>query len=399
MTLIPWLLAVVPLLGLPRAAGSVTVSDSSALYVRDNFRFQGATLSIENAPRIDLDVGFRALRLSLGYGPRIVGAGVGGADSPSLLVMHEGSASLRYERRRTQLAAGHALSIGELFLGKLPTAPAPDAIAPPDPTTSRATPLANAQSLRIRAHTTSAIGSYRWTRRAQSELAASYGLSGGADAASRALQPSMRTLAFSSALRFLQTPRALLVTSGGASRVATSNDYQHWIATVSQTLSYRATRVTSTSLTVGAAFRNTQDPEDDVERGLVPIAGGSLDRRLKLGRGLGSLQAGVSLSPFVNMLTGELQTALQGTSSAGLQRKRASAALTLDALQTLPVDASRATRVIGGGVRGSRRVAEWLDLFLGLRLQHQRIEDTALSLSLQWAVSAGCVIATPPRLF
>jgi hypothetical protein len=374
----------------------VTVSDTSALYLRDDFDFGRPSLGIENAPRLDLALGWSALQLSLGYGPRLVVAELVGGSSPSLLLLHEASASLRYQRTRTQVAVGHSLSIGEQYLGKLPQASAADPLAPPDPTVSRATPLANSQSLRIRTETTSGLASYLWTRRIASEATVAYGVGGGADGAARALQPRLRTLALASSLRFRWSARQDLGTAAGASRVRTSNGYEHWIATLSEAWSMRWTPLTSSNLSVGAAWRETQRPDKTKSSEPAPIASSSISHLFRMARGNGALQAGASLAPNVNVLTGELQLAVQGSASAGVQRKRSAAELTADALQTLPADATRATRVVGGGIRLTQQTAEWLLLFAGLRLQHQQIADTSLSLALQWAITAGCTLQSSP---
>lgn len=396
MTLFPWLLAVVPLLGLPRVAGSLTVSDTSALYVRSDFELEQATLGFENAPRVDLALELRRVRLELGYGPRVVAANIAGTGEPLLLLLHEAAATLRYGGKRGQLALGQSLVLGEQYLAKLPQTTAVDPIAPPDPTTSRATPLANTQSLRTRAHLTSALAAYSLTRRHQGEGAASYTVSGGADGEARALQPLLRTVFGALGLRFRLTRRDDLVTSASTYRTTTSNGFEHWVATASESWSSRLSTRTTSSLALGIGYRDTERPDGDRKRSPLPLGSASINHALRVMHSLGSLSAGVALSPNVNPLTGELQTTLQGSASSAVKKRDSTFELTIDALQSLPVDETRATRVVGGGVRATHQLARWFSLFAGVRLQHQEIADTALSLSLSWAVSGGCLLASPP---
>jgi hypothetical protein len=395
VTLFPWLLAVVPLLGLPRVAGTVTVSDSSALYVRGDFELQQVTLGFENAPRVDVGLELRRLRLELGYGPRFVAANIASPGEPFFLLLHEAAATLRYGGKRGQLALGQSLALGEQYLAKLPQTTAVDPIAPPDPTTSRVTPLANTQSLRTRAHFTSGIAAYSLTRRHQMEGSASYAVGGGADAAARALQPRLRTVAVGTGLRYRVTRRDDLVTTGTAYRSVTSNGFEHWVGTLGESWSSRLSARTTSSLALGIGYRDSQGP-DKRTRSPLPVGSASLSHALRIVHSRGSLAAGVALAPNVNALTGELQTVVQGSVSGGLQKRDLALELMLDALQSVPGDATRATRVIGGGVRATQQVARWVSLFAGVRLQHQEIADTALSLSLSWAVSGGCLLVVPP---
>lgn len=399
MTLFPWLLAVVPLLGLPRAAGTLTVSDGSAVYVRGDFELERVTLGVENAPRVDLAVDFRRLELALRYGPRFVGGDVAGPGDPAFLLLHEGTATLRYSGKRGDVALGQSLRIGEQYLGKLPQTTAVDPIAPADPTTSRATPLANADSLRIRAQTTSGLASYFLTRRHRLEGGASYTISGGANAAARALQPSLRTIEFSAGVRARLTRNDDLGSVGSAFRTRTSNDYQHWVATLQESWSTRISERTSSALMLGIGYRDSQAPGGKRTRAPLPVGSASVIHALRIAHSRGTLSAGAALSPFINLLTGEFQSSLQGSVSSSLQKRDTRLDLTVDALQTLPLDAPRATRVIGGGLRTTHQVARWISLFAGLRVQHQHIADTTLSLALQWAITGGCALESLPFRF
>src|SRR5690606_9738877 len=82
---------------------------------------------------------------------------------------------------------------------------------------------------------TSATLEYLWSRRWSSEFRASFGISGGADAAAQAMLPRQRITELEASLDHRLTPRDTLSTGLTVAQIWTSNGYDHWLATAMET--------------------------------------------------------------------------------------------------------------------------------------------------------------------
>jgi hypothetical protein len=390
-----WLLGVVPLLGLPKAVSTVSVSDSSSFFARGELRGAEAATGVDTTPQLDLSTSWRYLTLSGSYAPRLVVANVSGPEDAHLRVLHTGSLALSWRTERSQLELGQYFGVGEQYLGTLPQLVTRDPLAPLDPSTSRAPLLATVDSLRVRQTTTSVRGTHQWTERLTSGVDASYAVSGGADAQARALSPRFETALVGSTLGYALSEQAQLQGRLSTSHIDSSTRNVYWIsdAIASWTMSW-SERLAST-VGAGASWIQRSRGEHASSASAAPNLTASLVETIEH-RGLTlKLRSGGRLAPFVNTLTAELQTTLQGSLGANLRIAETELDLSLDGSRSLPLDASDHFRVLGVGSRATQGIRDWLGVYAQVRVLEQRVAQVAASLPAQWMVIAGVVVSAP----
>ena len=394
MIRIIWLFAVVPLLGLPRTVGSATVSDSSSFFARGELK--GATVTgVDSTPQLDLSFMFRHVTVTGAYAPRLVLASLAAPQDLRLMVLHNALASVRYTNRRSQISLGQYLSIGEQYLGTLPQQVSRDALSPIPPSTSRAPLLATTDSLRISDGTTSFVATHRWTERWTSGFYASYALIGGADAASRALSPRFKTAAFATPLDHRLTERAELQLRASASYVETSVGPQYWISDLTTTWRMTWAPDLTTTLTGGAAWLESRRDDTGWEARAAPTIAASVSQKLRRRLVSVTLRGGGSIAPYVNALTAELQTTMQGSVATVLAIEKTEVVLSADGSRSLPLDASDRFRVLGIGARLNQAVVDWLLAYAQFRALEQHVLGSSLSLRPQWLLLAGVSLSAP----
>lgn len=399
MGLLVSLVAALPLLGALGAAGTLRLTDTTTAYLRSRVLARGAAFDVDTMPDVDLGLRWRRAQVSLRYAPQLTFRNVAGEDEFTLMAMHNAALVVSAGGRRLRLQVAQTLSIGRWNLGALTPLADRDPTTPDSATTARGTLLPYTETLRLRSEQTSASATYAWSRRVRSELRGSYGLYGGAPGESRRYLPLQYTGAVSLSVGVLLTRRQQLESTLSGSHVSTSNDYEHWVATLGQAWSMRLARTTSTSLALGAFVHDSHLPDGSRRTGVVPAGAASLSHGVLFHRVRTTLMAGGSVIPFFNMITGDLQTSLQASASASVQRRYTTGVVMVDALQTLPLDAQRMTRLVGGGVRFVQRVGEPCDLFAGVRVQHQEVAGLELSVPWQWSIHAGATVRAPTLSF
>lgn len=391
--------AALPLLGALGAAGSLRLSDSTTAYLRSRLVGPGTALDLATTPEADASLMWRRARINLRYAPQLTLRDTAGPDSPTLLVMHDASAVATYATRRLELQLGQSLSMGRWNPGTLTQLSDRDPTEPESATTARTALLPNAASIELRSEQTSFSGSYRLTRRTGSTVRGSYGIFGGASGESRLVQPLQRTATVALSVAHALTRRQQLETTLGGVQTSTSNGYEHWVATAAEAWSLSVSRSTSTSLALGAFFYDSRGPDDLQSSGLVPSGALSVRQAGVLGRVHTRLLAGSSVLPFLNTLTGELQTSLQATTSLSAQYLDTTVSIYGDALQTLPLGGTRSARVLGAGLRLEQELSDTFALMAGARVQHQELASAELLVPYQWVVYAGAVVRAPVLSF
>ena len=159
------LFALLPLLGLPNALGSLTVADRTTAYLRPHTSNRGVALDLETLPSAEAALAWRNERLALSYSPRLTLADVDRPNERALLVVHSAALSFSHQEPRFQLALTQTLSIGRQLVANLNQASVADPTAPASPSLPRVGLLPNTQSLLVANEQTSAFVAYLWSAR------------------------------------------------------------------------------------------------------------------------------------------------------------------------------------------------------------------------------------------
>lgn len=454
MILLPSLFALASYLALPGTVGTLRISDTTAAYVSRAIRGgDGAIYSIDTAPRLAIDLSWkRRVTLSVGYGPRFsglklpstpAGTPVNGTDQESRsagtrdsgfghAILHGADASITHNGPRFRLLASYALVMGTQYLANL-VQPTRDAGMRIDPTQARTALLPNANRIDIRSQYTNAGVGYAWTRRFSSDLGGGYTSAGGTDCSSRSLWPRQRAWVASVSLTAQLTPQHGLVsavqgqyirTRGGTIVDGDGDDmedgprdqddvcapgpggepyeeprYRHRILSFGETWRAQWTRLVNTTLSAGVQVQRSRTPDGYQKPKPGPSVAASVTSALPfVGRAKASGQWGLSVAPFVNILTGELQMTGQTSALFEVSILKTKVRLSLDGYQTLPVGADNASSILGTGAAVIQEVTDWFDVGGGARLQVQRVAFTE-ALPTQWVVSLGIGLHAPAIKF
>lgn len=406
MILLPCLWSLASFFALPGTAGTLQVSDTTSSYVSRAVGGDEAIYSLDTAPRLALELRWKRAAFGANYGPRFTLLRRG-ADDRSFALLQSADAGLSVSGPRYQLSISYALSFGRQYLGNLVPprdVAANGSVLPPPPADEMAiarTPLLPAaQVIRLRSQQATVRASYALTRRLRSNVSGSGSDSGGANLASRRLLPRQRNATAAVALAFVIRPRHQLSSGAEGTYIRTSSGFEHRIGVVSEAWTAQWTRITTSTLNLGVQLQRSDTPNGVRKPRPAFNGAGSLENTFQLvGRFKATTQLGAGVSPLVNLLSGELQMTARASASFGVSINKTSLQLALDGYQTLPIDAQRASRIGGVGLRLSHEVTKWLDLVAGSRVQAQRVGAAPNGVPPQWVVSAGLGLRAPPLRF
>ena len=367
--------------------GSLELSD------RTEARFTGTTgpttysAEVMTNPAALLRFDTRRWLISARYAPSLTVRGIG--LDPALDVLHRGhlEASLEATRRLTVSISGDA-SYGTLrFLSP----------ALPDAGFASAQPvdaLPGLDSVTFASLDAGVGATFAATRRLKLEAFAGYGLSGGVDAASKEVYPQIAGPRALVRADYAITRRDSARSTAEAMGVAFSTGEESVLAQVTEAWLHRFSRVTTSTLGLGAALEVSRPSAGADSRAvLYPVADAALThnlpaKRLELGLGL-------RVAPVVDRLQGDIEPRfLLDASALYRPNGRLSVWGRAGAAQSLPWGEPDALTLGYGEAGAGVRLADWVELINGARTAFQRREETE-PLRMQWMIFSGAMFTAP----
>jgi len=378
-------------------AGTLRVSDATRAYARRSLVSDLTTIDLENSPRLDVGLAWPTLQLELDYAPRYTLLDVFGPEPITDLWLHQAALLLSLRQPRYVLSISQTGALGEQDFTQIGPALEP---TPSDPSMApdvELLPLARVVS--IAAEETAANLTYFWSRRWHSDLGASFGFSGGADAAARRLLARQRRAQLDASVEFDWSRRSAIGSALMGAQISTSSGYDHWLASVLESWSERWSPHSDSELGVGAAFQDTTAPDGARSSGWAPLALATFNYMLSVSDVRTRLQWSIGYGPDVNV-TGVIQNRLYATSQATLTHGRLSLGLMLGAAQTFPTDAPDAAQFASASLALQYALLDWLGAEAGGQVTHQRfIRGPAESPWAVWLLYAGLTAHTPEVRF
>jgi hypothetical protein len=291
-----------------------------------------------------------------------------------------GSASVAWHDRFVRLTLGEDGSYGLINSAYITPAQA----VPGQPPTIQ--PAAEPTTLLLQSSRTYATASVRATRNASFALGAEYLLSGGADAASRAVIPDLHgprawasfgydatridhLTTFASVQRADFTTAPCAAAPGQIVAPGTLCAPQDVLGMAEETLTHKLSRTVGLVLGAGVAVA-TDRLTQDVPYGTVvfPVADASL--QVHFGHeGKSIFEIYGRLAPYVNMLYGIVSNYLIAEASLRDElTSRVAIRVALGTAQTLPTDAPAATSLVRGEVELDYRASRRVELAMGERV-------------------------------
>ena len=368
-------------------AATLDLSDRSEVRVRSTQELTApagqpltpplAPLSIDlyTQPQARLHVGDRVWEWVVLYTPWLMLPDIELGVTPQFYQV--GGTSVALHDRLVRVMVGEDASYGLVNSAYLSPA---QAVAGQPPTIQPAAPPA---TLLLDSSRTYATASVRASRLALFTAGVEYLLSGGADAASRAVVPDQsgphawasldydvtrrdRLTTFASVQRsdFGTSPCATVAGEASGALCAPQDD----LALAEETLTHKVSQAVALSLGAGGAVASDR-LSGDVPYNTVffPVADAAL--RVRFGHeGRSLFQVYARLAPYVNLLDGIVANNLISEASIRDElTERIAVRVALGAAQTLPTDTPAATSLVRGEVELDYRASRWVELALGER--------------------------------
>jgi hypothetical protein len=411
--------ALLSFVALHAAMGSLKISDAARVYARRSLVDDTAIANIEHAPRLDGELTWPTWQAALDYEPRLTFVDVLGSrpSSGTGLWLHSGSARLSLRQPHYELSIMQTALVGEqdftqfgsvgavagamqpAATGAQDTATQASAQPMPTGTTTPLNLLPNARALRVADEQTAASLRYFWAARWRSDLKASFGFSGGANQTAQQLLPRQRRAQVDGSLTFEQTRRDQLSTLLMGAQINTSNGYDHWLASASETWSTRWNASSGSLFGAGLAFHDSTDPNGIRSQRWSPIGSASLSHATLLRDVQVRLQVGVGYAPELNVLVGRLQNRLQASSTASVATRRMTLSLLLGAAQTIPTSAPDAATIANVAVSFDYELLEWLSAQAGGQVARQHLGSAMAFARATWLLYAGLAARAPELRF
>jgi hypothetical protein len=419
-------LATLALVALNAAMGSLKISDAARAYARRSLVDPSAIMNLEDQLRIDAELRWPKVQVELGYGPRLTFVDVLGPGPSPTLWLHSGAARVSLREPRYTLSLTQTGTVGEQDFAQAGAiaspAPARQAEAttptPNQPSTqpmvaqSMATqPMAtgstspalnllpNARAVGVAAEETAANLNMLWTRRWSSDLKASFGFSGGSNDVDRMLLPRQRRAQLDGSLGFDWSRRDRVSTVLTGAQIVTSNGYEHWLTSASETWAARWAARSDSQFGLGVAFQDTTAPGGMRITHWSPIGSANLTHAMLLHDVQVRLQAGLGYAPEVNVLLGRLQNRLQATSLVTVATTRTAVSLILGAAQTIPTGAPDAATLASAALTFDHEIVRWLSAEMGGQVARQALGGAIGSARPTWLLYAGLVARAPEQRF
>jgi hypothetical protein len=382
------------LLTFQTVATTLNVGDQARAYVREADDDIGTTLDLDNTPSLGLELAWPTTTIALEYAPRFSWLDVFGPDASPTLLLHTAGLRLSWQRPRTSLWLAQRAVVGDQSYSRIRS---DEALATP-PTDAGAMPpdlqlIPHATVVDVTDAQTSAGVGYDWTRRWHSAFEAAFAVEGGSNAESQQLLPRQRSVRGDTSLVYRLTPREELNTELGAQQIHTSNGFDHWLASLTETWSTRLPAESGAEVGAGLSLQDTDGPPGTSATRWVPLVTSGIWYVFPTDGVRMRLRGDLGYQPDVNVLSGSLQNRLYASAQAGVLLARSNAYLTLAAAKTFPHDAPDASDVISADLTYERTLLDWLHGQLGGELAWQQFGDAAVD--SRWMVYAGLQVRLP----
>jgi hypothetical protein len=388
-------------IALQAAAGTLRLADSTRVYARRSLVDQTAVFDLQNALEIDATLAWPKVQLEAGYAPRFTYAQGFGTAPDSGFWLHSALARLSLREPRYTLSLMQTGTIGEQDFTRtgataLEQPAAGDTMMPP-----KVVLIPNARFLPVAAEETIGKFTYQLSRRWSSDVQASFGFSGGSNSTAQMILPRQRRAQLDTALDFDWSRRDELSSQLSGVQVETSNNYEHWLASLTEVWSRRWTANSGSDLGLGVAFQDSIAPDQSRQRAWVPIGSANLTQAILTHDMQLRFRLGIGYGPNVNVILGRLQERLQVTALTSLTTTRTTVSLTLAAAQTLPADAPDASRLASAALAFEYVLLDWLNGQLGGQAtrQQQALLGGTDTGSTAWLLYAGLEARAPAFRF
>jgi hypothetical protein len=402
------LFAIIALMNIPAAVGTLKVSDSARAAVRSAIADQDEQVGLDNLLRLDLSLLWPTTELTVGYGPHLgLARLLDGSAHWDAYFMHEVDAGFYLREARYTLGLTQTFSFGTQSFAQLFSVPQAVNVAAPGaaPDTSpsalsaaatAATPvsllpggtgnLVPLRPVKYLGLSSRAAFTYQFSPRWESHTDASYNVSGGREE-DRDLLPRLDTIDLGSALEYAITRRQSV---GGVLRGERgwTDQGDFWLAAMAATWADRVSLPTEVSFSAGISYRNTAETGSPTRAyAFAPVASAGITHSVSLrgSRLLFGLVA--SYDPSVDALSATVQNRITGLASASWATDHDSATLALSGSQGI---GDNPVAFVGVSLTLDHRFVDWLGLQGGGQLASQ---DSGLDATdtLQRAFTTGTI--------
>lgn len=373
-------------------SGALTLSDRTEVRFRapgtvTTAMTRAASLDLETTPEARLTLASRRSRYTFTYAPRLTLWDVSTGAQPTLL--HAGAVRVEWHSHLTRLSLEQAGSYGGMSFAYVSLQPGPGG-APP-----RVDVVPTPQILQYGSSTTtlaSRLALRRWTL----TTSAGYRLSGGTDAASRALLPFQSGPFGEAAADHAITRRDHVVTTVSASEAAFSSGPESVVVEVNEGYRHLWTRTLETRLTLGVSeVRVRAGASASYVFETYPVAEIVLDEHPRTAEGHLAVRFGARLGPVVNQLLGIVDERVQGTLAVGYAYRRLATHAFAVASQSVPTSRPYATTLLSGELGAAYGVSRVVSFDVGVRALWQRADVTRAAF-LQGTAFIGVTLRAPP---
>jgi hypothetical protein len=389
-------------IALQAVAGTLKLADATRVYARRSLIDQTAVADFQNALEIDAALVWPKVQLEAGYAPRFTFAQGFGSAPDSGFWLHSALARLSLREPRYTLSLMQTGTIGEQDFARTGGTIALEQPASGDPMMApKVLLIPNARFLPVAAEETTGKFTYLWSRRWRSDIQASFGFSGGSNIDAQMILPRQRKTQLDTALDFDWSRRDEFSSALSGVQVETSNGYEHWLASLTETWSRRWTSSSGADLGLGVAFQDTLGPDQSRQRAWVPIGSANVTQAILTQDMQLRFRLGIGYGPNVNVILGRLQERLQVTALTSLTTARMTVSVTLAAAQTLPTDAPDASRLASAALAFEYALLDWLRGQLGGQATRQQLAllGTRDAGSTAWLLYAGLEARAPAFRF
>jgi len=364
-------------------AGSLDVSNTARIYAREALAGDDVALDVENVPRAELTLEWPTTALELDYAPHLFWSEINGPEPAPMSLLHTASVRLSSRAERLTVSIGQTLAVGEQSFarlsrepGALASDPAADPAAPAGVGTAPSPELdllPGPAVVSVFETESSASVRYELSRRVSTEVRPSFGVSGGADRASRRVLPRERTARVDLSLDYRATARDVLTSSAGVMHSSISTGHEHRVVSAMETWTHMFRPATGIALGAGAAVSDSTRPDDTTNTELRPIGLGRAWHTMQARTWQVELRSEVGHRPDVNVLTGSLQGQLYATAGATASAGSTSVHAGLGAAQTLPPQEPDSALSLTADLVLEQGLFSWLSAELGAQITWQSL--------------------------
>jgi hypothetical protein len=390
--------------------GTITFSDVSTVNARPAGVRTGTALDLGTVPAVELVFPGRRSAFDFGYAFQLYERDAFSRSNRALLPMHIAHAGYSYAWKRYSFSLSETATLGQQLFANLtpistsvppPAAPGMTPTTPP-PSISPVNLLPpGQQSLEVASESTTGGFGVALTRRTNFDVFASYTIAGGYGEQAQQYLPQQHTQTVSLGLTEKLSLRDQLQLAVVGSHITTSRDFEYVLVAEYFTWQHAITRRLRLILGAGLAEQQSEDPVRGRLFDVLPTATITLTGALYSARRRSyavEISFASALTPVLNRVSGELQDTAYGSTTLSVLFDHTTLAATVDGAQSLPIDDTNESRVVGLGLLGTRSLGKLIDFSLGYRTIWQQIGLGGPS-GRSWTAFAALSLRAPPLSF